>query len=456
MGLLLRFGLVCLLLIPNLSVGQTRSRKKTSPPKSGQTPSNTAMARWPIRKIAIEGNERLTAEQILPVTGLHIGQIAGKQDFEAARDRLIATGVFESVGYQFAPSPQGQGYDASFQLIEVKQVYPVRFEALGVPDAEIQAYLKSKNPLYGPELPGTKPVLDQYARQIESFMAERNRPDKVVGELVATGVNQFEILFRSATALPAIAEVTFEGNEAVPGTALEHAISGVAFGVPFTKRGFEQLLDTQIRPLYEAKGRVRISFPKITTEPSAKVKGVIVHVVADEGAVYKLGKVSLKGAPASESASLLKTAAIKTDEVANFDEVNQGIDRIKKSMRRNGYIRVDAEIERKIDDAKKLVDIAIQVDPGPQFHFGKLTIEGLDLIGEPAVRKLWSIKPGQPFDADYPNRFLDRVREDGMFDSLGETKATTAINENNHTVDVTLKFSGSPARDERRRRNTSP
>ncbi len=449
MGLSLRFCMVFLLLLPSAALAQTRTRKKTSAPQ----PANVPMARWPIRKILIEGNERLTAEQIVPVTGLRIGQIAGKEDFEAARDRLIATGIFESVGYQFAPSAKGQGYDASFQLIEVKQVYPVRFEALAAPDAEIAAYLKSKNPLYGAELPGTKPVLDQYARQIENFMAERNSPDKVVGELVATGVNQFEILFRSATALPAIAEVTFEGNEAVPGTALEHAISGVAFGVPFTKRGFQQLLDTQIRPLYEAKGRVRVSFPKVTTEPSAKVKGVIVHVVVDEGAVYKMGKVSLKGAPSSESVSLLKTAAIKTDDVANFDEVNQGVDRIKKSMRRNGYVRVDAEIERKIDDAKKLVDVAIKIDPGPQFHFAKLTIEGLDLIGEPAVRKLWSMKPGQPFDADYPNHFLDRVREDGMFDSLGETKAAALINENNHTVDVTLKFSGSPpTKDERKRR----
>ncbi len=451
MGLLSRFCLVCLLLLPSASVAQTRARKKTPTPKAPGM--GTPMARWPIQKISIEGNERLSAEQIVPVTGLRIGQIAGKEDFEAARDRLIATGVFESVGYQFAPSPKGQGYDASFQLIEVKQVYPVRFEALAVPDAAIAAYLKSKNPLYGSELPGTKPVLDQFARQIETFMAERNRPDKVVGELVATGVNQFEILFRSATALPAIAEVTFEGNEAVPGTALEHAISGVAFGVPFTKRGFQQLLDTQIRPLYEAKGRVRVSFPKVTTEPSAKVKGVIVHVVVDEGVVYKLGKVSVNGAPSSESASLLKTAAIKTDEVANFDEVNQGLDRIKKSMRRNGYVRVDGEIDRKIDDAKKLIDIAIKIDPGPQFHFGKLTIEGLDLIGEPAVRKLWSMKPGQPFDADYPNRFLDRVREDGMFDGLGETKASTDINDNNHTVNVTLKFGASPpVKDERRRR----
>ena len=48
---------------------------------------------------------------MLAVAGLKIGQIAGKEDFEAARDRLVATGVFETVGYRFAPVRQGAGYD---------------------------------------------------------------------------------------------------------------------------------------------------------------------------------------------------------------------------------------------------------------------------------------------------------------------------------------------------------
>ena len=66
----------------------------------------------------------------------------------------------------------------------------------------------------------------------------------------------------------------------------------------------------------------------------------------------------------------------------------------------------------------------------------------LRLIGEAAVKKLWALKEGQPFDADYPEYFLSRVREDGVFDNLGRTKSVVQVNEDDRTADVTLIFSG--------------
>jgi hypothetical protein len=36
------------------------------------------------------------------------------------------------------------------------------------------------------------------------------------------------------------------------------------------------------------------------------------------------------------------------------------------------------------------------------------------------------------------------VKEDGLFDNLGKTKAEFKIDEKDHTADVTLTFSGAP------------
>jgi outer membrane translocation and assembly module TamA len=88
------------------------------------------------------------------------------------------------------------------------------------------------------------------------------------------------------------------------------------------------------------------------------------------------------------------------------------------------------------------VNLTINVERGPQFTLGKLTIEGLDVISEPAIRKMWKIESGQPFQDGYPEAFLNRVRDEGVFDNLGKTRAETNIDEATHTVDVTLFFSG--------------
>jgi hypothetical protein len=52
------------------------------------------------------------------------------------------------------------------------------------------------------------------------------------------------------------------------------------------------------------------------------------------------------------------------------------------------------------------------------------------------------MKKGQPFNVEYPDYFLDRIREDGVFDNLGRTKSIIEPNPGTGTVDVTLIFEG--------------
>src|SRR5574340_1006113 len=135
--------------------------------------ASLAPQRWPIETLSVEGNRNYTAAQILKVAGLAHGQMAGKEEFEAARDRLVATGAFETVGYRFAPGPNKKGYAASFQVVEVEPVYPIRFEELGVPDAEITAWLRAREPMFAERIPGTAQILARYAGEIRQVLAAR-------------------------------------------------------------------------------------------------------------------------------------------------------------------------------------------------------------------------------------------------------------------------------------------
>lgn len=428
--------LLIFLLLPANSIAQSKGKRPAGPkPKPAAAAVPT---RWPIQSLTVEGNRIYATDRILRIAGLRTGQLAGKEEFEAARDRLLATGAFETVGYRFAPAPNSNSYEASFQVVEATPVLPIRFEGLGVSDQDLNAWLKTKNPLLGPKIPGTASVIEQYSRAIQDFLQTRNVEETVAGKVTATGPDQFSIVFRPAKPVPAVAEVSFEGNQVIPSEVLQNAISGVAFGAPFTEAGFRQLLDNTLRPLYEAKGRIRVAFPTITSEPAKEVKGLLVKVVIEEGPSYDLGEVHLAGSSAVSSKELLKTANLKPGELANFDDVAKGVDRIKKRLRRDGYMRADARVERNIKE--KTVNLTIQIEEGPQFLFGKLNIQGLDIHGEAAVKKLWALKEGKPFNADYPNFFLERIREDGVFENLGKTRAVVNADEQTHTVDVTLHF----------------
>ena len=185
-----------------------------------------------------------------------------------------------------------------------------------------------------------------------------------------------------------------------------------------------------------------MTFPEITGKKAETNDGVVVTIAINEGPVYKLGTVALAGVPSAEVAQLDKSGDWHKGDTANFTRIEANLEKIRQRQRAQGYLRVTTSVMREIHDDDQTVNLAINVDRGPQFTLGKLDIQGLDLIGEPAVRKMWTIEPGQPFQDGYPESFLNRVREEGIFDNLGKTRAESNIDEATHTVDVTLFFSG--------------
>jgi outer membrane protein insertion porin family len=429
------------LLIADAGDAQTRrTRKPTTPAKPAvTTPTPVEGAAWPIETLKVEGIRNYTAEQILAVAGIHIGDIAGKTEFEAARDRLMATGVFATAGYRFAPAKDGKGYDASFEVSEIEQMYPARFEDLPASDSELRAWLKQKDPLFAPKIPATKPELDRYARWIGEFLAKRNYQEPVAGRVISENPGELVIVFLPAKGRPAVARAIFTNTGAITAVVLQTVMYGVAIGIPYTEPQYRLLLDTTIRPLYEARGMIRVSFPKIETEPAKDVDGVVVTTQVEPGPVYKLGKVGYRGA-ASSVAELDKLANLKSEQAVNFDDVKAAQQRIEQSQRRSGYLHVKSEVKRDLNDTDHTVDLMFQIAPGPQFIQGKLDIVGLDLVSEPVIRKMWGLQPGKPFNVEYPDHFLARVKEDGVFDNLKSTRAETKVNSEERTVDVTLYF----------------
>ena len=86
---------VFLLIWAPAMIAQTAHKKKPAPAPSATTPAPVATS-WPITSISVEGNKAYPSERIVAASGLKVGQPAAKHEFDAARDRLIATGAFSS------------------------------------------------------------------------------------------------------------------------------------------------------------------------------------------------------------------------------------------------------------------------------------------------------------------------------------------------------------------------
>jgi outer membrane protein insertion porin family len=416
---------------------QPAQKKATTPPPMG---------RWPIEGLKVEGNHFYKTEQVLAITGLKVGQVVGRPEFDAARDRIVASGAFDTVSYRFQPEVGTRGYIATFSVTEIEQVYPVQFDDLHVSERDLTATLKARDPLFAEgKLPASQPVFQRYVGWVQEYLKARGIDEKVIGAVIPDHgrPGEFLISFHPDRPLPVVALIFFKGNQAVTTAKLQDAIQAVGVGLPYTEDRFRDALNASVRPLYEALGRVRVSFPTIKTEPNQDVTGLNVTVTVEEGEVYKLGKITIDGATPLPPDELLSAGEFsKSGSVADFDKINDGFDHMKKALRHAGYMNASITSRRAIDDEKRTVSLTLWVEAGTQFTMHKLTVVGLDLDGEAEIDRIWTMKPGKPFNPDYPDLFLKTVKEERPFDNLSKTKADVKINDKDHNADVTLTFSG--------------
>ncbi len=392
---------------------------------------------FPLEALRIEGNQKLTVGKILAVANLKIGEPVIRTDFDQARKRLMDTGAFQSVAYEFKPSADAKGVDGLLRVIEVDAWFPYRFEDLPVSEEALRAMLRKQEPILDDQIPATKEVIARYTSAISEFLGGKV---EVTGKVIADVADQPAIVFRPPGARLNIAEVHFIGNEVLPTSALVSSLSQVAVGVPYSDATMRQLLDASTRAQYEERGRVGVTFPKIAVEKAAKIDGVSVTITVKEGESYNLGTVKVTGVPPDEADGIKNIGKWRSGDIANLEEVRAGAIKISERLRNNGYLHVTQKTQHTVHEENHTVDALIVVSPGAQYHFGKLTIDGLDVLTEPQIRKAWIMSMGAPFRPGYPDQFLKDLRDQGVFENLGETRAEKTMNEKTKVVDVKLFF----------------
>ncbi len=395
---------------------------------------------FPIDSIAVDGNRILPSQGIVAASGLSVGMKANGAAFDAAREKLLATGYFETVACKYKPGDKGAGYEVSFDVREIQPLYSIRIEALPVTVPEAIEYLKKIDPLFTGRIPGTEQVLSRTARGMEKLLESKGKPQTVAGRVVSLAPQKYEAQFMPSAGVPNVALVTFEGNKAVRDTDLQNAIAEVAFGQPYTETNFLIFLDNQVRPLYEKKGYMHVVFRKLTTTPSTEVKGVDVHVVLEEGGQYKLGEVGVRGPMEEQRKHILSVAKMSQMAIADFDKILDAEKRITDSLKHEGYLDAEISVDKELDEEKKIVNVYFVPNPGPQYTFGALEVKGLGLDGVAAVKKMWGVGAGQPFPAEYPEYFSKQVKSESIFDNLGDVLAEPNINAETHVVNVTVTF----------------
>ncbi len=417
---------------------QTPAAKKREPPPG------------PLKALHVAGNSTYSSEAIIASSGLKVGQKVSYSVIEQARQKLQDFELFNSVAFKYDTTPTvPPQYDVTFQVVENKQTFPMRFERLGDPN-EIRAYLKDHVDLYADRIPGTDHSLQRYRAAVEAFVNQTKPNTKVRVVVSNDDPSELTVLFTPNIPAPTISQVEVTGNEAVDTGSILRAVNEVAIGVPLSETRLKMILDGAIRPVYAAKGFVAVSFPKVEVEPAKTNAGVIVKVTIHDGPQFKFGNVRFVGKGVEED-EVRSAITFKPGQIFNSEQMDNFRIELMTRMKRRGLLDSNITNELITDDSKKTVNVIYHVTTGEVYNFGKLDIQGLDIESQPVIEKLWGEKPGHAFNPDYPDFFLKKVQEQGLFDNLADIKSDYTKDEATHTVTVHLYFKGGKSDKEKER-----
>ena len=410
---------------------------------------NGNLSTAPLREIRSEGLKSLQEPQVAALSGLQIGAQVGKDDLQAAADKLVQCGMFAKVRYNF--QSRTDGVVLTFHVEEAPRV-PAYFDNLPwFADSELNEAIRAKLPFYDGTLPEAGAVVDQAADALGQFLVTHGLQAAIEHQPAPNPVGDGAVqVFRINAEALHIASVEFSDPALNSSQTVKQELPEL-LGKPYSRSAIDLFVTEQIRPMFLQKGflRAKLGPPEVrlTGNPNKKLPEQIpVYVPVHPGAVYHWKSVDWDGNSVLSTITLTNSVGLKTGDIADGMAIEAGWGHVSEEYGRRGYMQAKVEPTATYDDNAHTVAYRVRVGEGKPFHFASMTITGLSINAEKHLRDAWPIPQGDIFDRVKYEEFLTKLQAHSteIFKDLpihyDEVGHWLQPNETTSTVDVLLDF----------------
>ena len=332
-------------------------------------------------------------------------------------------------------------------------------------------------------------VLERYKKEKVPLSVESQydptkikRAEVVLQELLAEHGHQFATIKTEVKTLPPAAveltfivkegptvkvgKIAFDGNTSLSNRELVAAMKNLKpIGIPhsiilenlFAKTFDVSKLDEdaeRVRYAYRDKGyfKAQTGEPQtnirnagginpLTLHPSTG-KRVDILIPIEEGERYRLGSITFTGNKAYPNTKALRAQfAMKDGDYFNYTLFGKGLDNLRKAYGEGGYINMAGVPSPTIDEAKKLVNMNIDIDEGKKFFVSRIEFTGNTITRDKVIRRELLIEEGQAYNSRLVDLSLLRLNQLNYFETLkADSDTESRQNADAGTVDLLLKL----------------
>ena len=383
-----------------------------------------------VDSIAVEGNSRLTAAQIIGTSGIIVHQPLNYRDIQRAITALFKTGQFDDV-----MAEQRTTGDRLILALRVKE-RPIlsKWTVRGVQkmsEGEVKGRVK---------LPEARPI-DRNA--VEQGRAAIDSLYKRAGYYAAQ-VKTIEIPQDSSGvrlvfdvqegARVAIGQVVIDGNKRFDDKAVVKHMATRPEGFWWFQNGEydDRKVDQDVRERlprwYADQGFVDFQVTHDSLVPDSIGGKAVLHLSVDEGHQYEVGTFDIEGARRFSTEELqayypfgpvgsngMPTGGPRPYSQSDWESATE---KVQNLYANNGYLYAQiepAEVRRTAADGKHLIDLRWVIREGSPATINKIEIVGNDVTHERVIREAIVMLPGDLFSRDRLIRSYQNVSNLGFF-----------------------------------------
>lgn len=426
------------------------SRSATPPAKRPAASKASSVTAYKLTGIKVTGTERYNDQEILAASGLSLGQNVGEGDFKEAARHLGDTGMFTDVAYSFAFSDAGTKLELQLTDTDSKKLVPAVFENfVWFTDAELLGELHKRMPLFKQVLPVAGTLPDRMSDALQALLSEKQLPGHVdyLRQAKQEGGDLIGIAYRVTDVEIRIRNCEFPGASPEQAGALAAVARKVA-GAPYERSSLAAIARVDFLPVYLKRGYLKAEFApseaKVVANPSQEASladvGVDAILPVTPGKVYSTSAVTWQGNAALKTDELQALLHMPVGEPANAVRLIIDLESAGRFYRSHGYMSAQIASEATLDDAKGTVAYTLKVAEGDQYKMGELDVVGLDTQATARLAGAWTLREGDPYNADYPRKFLEAANRLLPVGVAWDIAVHEAVNTKDKTVDVTLRF----------------
>ena len=419
-----------------------------------------------VQQIRVIGNRRIPRETVLARLFTHQGDTYDPATIERDFNSLWNTGYFENLQIAREDTPKGIILDVIVK--EKPTIREINYKGLNsVSTSDVLDRFKKEHVSLSVESPYDPTKLARAIDVIRALLAEHGhqfatvKPDIKTIPPASVSIN---FIVKEGPTVK-VGNITFTGNQAVSSRELRAAMKNLRpIGIPhsiFLENIFARTYDAskleedteRVRRALQDRGYFRAGVDIPTTHirnegglsfftfRPRQGKRIDIRVPVDEGERYRLGGVTFTGNTHVQNVKALRAQfPTKDGDWFNATAVGKGLENLRKAYGSLGYINFTGVPTPRIDDAKHLVYLDIDIDEGKAFTVSRIEFQGNTITRDRVIRRELLIEEGQPYNSNQWESSLLRLNQLDYFDPLKVDQDSDIHPDNeNGTVSLLLR-----------------